>query len=465
MKREAESMMQHIKKITLFGIMLLFAGCTFPHPPLPTDPRNPLKHVAVLPFKNDTVDVDGPNMMRNKMVEALQNRSYVVKDLKETDQILRDRMGITLGGQVDLASAQKFGEELGVEGILTGTLMDFDELTTGVVNVKKVRGKFKLVDTHNGQAVWARGLGVKAETRMEGGLGKVGALATRAADASEKEVPWVLIESTTSGTDNAGKSLLMGVGTRLAMNAIGKHLDRESTELARRITDNLPWGPGSDAVAATPAPAPKFAMPEIKTPEPPSFGYMEWEGKRDFSAIVYSTSLDKNRNEPFTMEMPIAIAGNKIRMDMDMSKKMKGDTQSPLSKMATISRGDKKVSYTLYPNKQRFLVHTVKDELDEKPKVEKTKVGSEMIGNHPTDKYKVRITNKDGRSEEGFIWNAKDLDGMTIKSEVENKDFKITTELRDIILKTPSASLFEIPEGYTESKSFMELMMKEPNKK
>ena len=54
---------------------------------------------------------------------------------------------------------------------------------------------------------------------------------------------------------------------------------------------------------------------------------------------------------------------------------------------------------------------------------------------------------------------------MTIKSEVENKDFKMTTELRNIILKTPQASLFEIPVGYAEAKSFMDVMAAEPNKK
>ena len=79
-------------------------------------------------------------------------------------------------------------------------------------------------------------------------------------------------------------------------------------------------------------------------------------------------------------------------------------------------------------------------------------MGSEVIGKHPTDKYKVRITYKDGKVEEGFIWNAKDLDGMTIRSEVENKDYTVTTDLRNIVLKTPPATLFEIPAGYTEQR-------------
>ncbi len=446
----------HIRYLLVIMVPWIMAACAIPRPPLPYDANNPLKRVAVLPMKNDTIDVDGPEVLRKKMVQALEHRSYVVKDTKETDQILRDQLGITLGGQLDLATAQKLGETLGVEGLLYGTLMDFDELTTGAINVKKVRGKFKLVNAMTGQAVWSRGLGVRSEMMMQSKAGAAATVAARAADARDKEVPWITIESTTTGSDNLGKSFAAGLGAKLFSKAVGLHLDHESTELARRLTDNLPWGPGTSSGPAVPAP--KIAMPEVKMPEPPSFGYMDWEGKRDFSAVVFSTSLDKGRNEPFTMEIPMAISGNKARMVMDVSKMMKGDAQSPLSKMIMLNRGDKDVSYTLYPNKQKYVVHSRKEETAEKPKIEKTKLGSEMVGKYATDKYRVKIIYKDGKVEEGLIWNARELGGMTIRSEVENRDFKVTTELKNIVLKTPPASLFEIPEGYTEAKSFMDIM-------
>jgi hypothetical protein len=93
-------------------------------------------------------------------------RRPTFQDPKETDQILRDRMGITLGGQLSLTTAQKLGEELEVEGVLYGTLMDFDESTLGAINIKKVRGKFMLVNTMTGQARWERGLGVRSELIM-----------------------------------------------------------------------------------------------------------------------------------------------------------------------------------------------------------------------------------------------------------------------------------------------------------
>jgi hypothetical protein len=158
------------------------------------------------------------------------------------------------------------------------------------------------------------------------------------------------------------------------------------------------------------------------------------------------------------MEIPVAIANNRMRMEMDLSSQMKSDAKSPLSRMIMIDRRDKKAGYTLYPDTQRYLVHPEKEQSEERPRVEKTRVGSEVIGKHATDKYKVRIIYKDGRIEEGFIWNAKDLGGLTIKSETENKNFKTSTELRDIVLKTPDPSLFEIPAGYTEARGFMDVM-------
>ena len=449
---------------TALIVFAALAGCVPPrHMPQYRDAGNPLRRVAALPMKNDTVDVDGPNTVRKKMVEALEARSYIVKDTKETDQMLRDQMGINLGGQLDMTTPQKLGEVLGVEGVLYGTLMDFDETTTGLLDVKKVRAKFKLVNTMTGQTVWERGLGVRSEVRMAGSSGAAASILSRAADAREKDVPWVTIESAATNESNVGRSIAYSLAGKLFTKAVGIHLDYESTELVRRLAYDLPWGPGQIEVATAPLPVP--AVPEIKMPEPPSFGYMDWEGKRDFSAVVFSTSFDKSRNEAISMETAMAIAGDRIRMDVDMSVMMKGDAQSPFSKVIMIGRGDKKISYTLYPNRQKYIVHQERSEIREKPEVEKTKVGSEVINRHPTNKFKVRITYKNGRVEEGFIWNARDLDGLTIKSEVENKDFKITTELRHIVLKTPSASLFEIPDGYTEAKSIMDVMSVEQNKK
>ncbi len=449
--------------LAVTALTILTAGCAIPRPPLPTDPGNPLKLVAVLPLKNDTTDVDGPEVVREKMVQALKNRSYAVMDIKESDQVLRDRMGITLGGQLEMTTPQKLGETLNVQGVLFGTLMDFDETTTGVYNVKKVRAKFSMVNTGTGQPLWQRGLGVKTEVKTSSIIGTALAAGSSVADAREKEAPWVLLSSTTTN-QSFRDSLITGLGTKLLSKAVGRHLTHESSELARLITDDLPWGPGVTAPPAAFPASPVVAMPEIKTPAPPSFGYMEWEGKRDFHAIVHSVTLNKGNNQTWVMDAPLWITKPNMKMEMDLTRMMQsagvGDAeQSPLSRMTMLNRGDKKLSYTLYPTVKKYLVHTEEDEQDDMPKVEKVKVGSETIDGHPCDKYRVRITYKNEKPQQGFIWNARDLGGMTIRSEVENEDFRVTTELKKIVLKSSPRSVFEIPQGFTEAKNFLELMM------
>ncbi len=451
----------------LFCLVTGSIGCAAQRHIIPRyyDASNPVRHVALMPMKNDTTDVDGPNVVRKKMAAMLEERAYLVKNVKETDQLLRDLMGINLGGQLDMTTAQKIGEVLGVEGVLYGNLMDFDETTTGVYNARKVRATFKLVNTVTGQTTWTGKLGVKSEVRMSGRSGAAASAVARGSDARDKEVPWVLIDSTVMNESNIGKAAAINLGAKLFTQAVGIHLDHESTELARRVTQNLPWGPGSESIAIRPAPAaspaPKVRTPQGAAMEPPSFGYLDY-GKRDFSAVMISTTQDKNRGESHRMEIPLAKSGDKMRMDMDMSAMAQGaDMPSAMSKMTMLRRGDQKLSYTLYPNAKKFMKRAEQSpgKRGDTLKIEKVRVGSEVIDKHPSDKYKVTITTSDGMAQEGYIWNARDLDNMTIRSEIENNDMRTTTEFRNIVLATPPAALFEVPTDYTETQSIMDVMM------
>lgn len=226
-------------------VLALLAGCAMPAVPRHYNLGNPIKRVAILPMKNDTADVGGPDVVRGKMEAIFKYRGYNVKPLNESDQILRDQMGINLGGQLDMTTPQKLGEVLGVEGVLYGTLMDFEDTTAGVYNVKKVRAKFRFVNTMTGDTVWEKGLGVKSELWMKGGVGAAAAIAANVQDARDKEVPWVLLESVTTNRDFS-ETMGIALGAKLITKAMRIHLDREAGEMARRVTDNLPWGPGPE---------------------------------------------------------------------------------------------------------------------------------------------------------------------------------------------------------------------------
>ncbi|MFA5072753.1 MAG: GNA1162 family protein [Nitrospirota bacterium] len=236
----------------LISVMIMLTACSVSRQvPLYCDVNNPLKRVAVLPMRNDTADVEGPDVVRKKMVKALERRSYVVMDIKATDQILRDQMGITLGGQLDMTTPQELGKTLDVEGILYGTLMDFDEVTTGAYNVRKVRAKFKLVNTQTGVTLFQQGLGVKSEVYMKGKAGGATAVVAKIFDSRDNEVPWITLYQGTTGTEDITKSFAISLGVKLITKAIGIHLDYESTQLVERISSNVPWGPGSFGISSS----------------------------------------------------------------------------------------------------------------------------------------------------------------------------------------------------------------------
>jgi len=536
----------------LFVVMLFAFGCAPMKPRLTYNPSNPIKTVAVLPVLNHTTDVEAPDKIRQAFEKELGYYGYNSKPPAEVNQILKNELGITLGKQLDLTNPLELGKKLGVDAVIYGALYDFDEKTTGVLDIRRVKAGFKMVIARDmtsenlspfanlkealekswietlktavevidseekagkltkkeateareelkksyniatldlekltppkvkwgvaGTTFWASGAAVKGTTKATGGT--VGLLASGAAALSRRsdlgdlknakemsEYPgierWIELPQETREVENTaggiGLSLAKSLGGKTFGKMTGSFLKAETEKVLNEIHRTLPVGPGG----GVPVPEMAIKLPEIKEPQPPSFGYMDY-GKKDFSALMVSTSVDKSRSETHSFEAPIAKAGEKFRMDMDMSRMAKGEEKpNVMSKMINISRGDKTVAYTLYPNKQKYITHkdTEEGHLGEEPKVEKTKVGSETIDKHPTDKYKVKITYKNGESHEGFIWNATDLDGMTIKSEVENKDYRITTELKNIVPKTPAASLFEIPAGFTEAKDFMELMM------
>ena len=401
----------------LFLLMVFLAGCAgMPMGPA-ADPNNPIKRLAMLPIQNDTTDVEAPTFVREKMASAFQRRLYSVQPLEETDRILRDELGITLGGQLEMASVAELREVLQVEGLLYGTLMDYGETTTGLVNIRKVRGKFNIVETSTESVFWENGIGIKSQDTSGGVLGSLsGAVANAGSDDSG--IPWVMIENQSS---NRGllDGLAAGLTQKLVSKALGVHLARETDEMIWRLVQNLPWGAGdvtSVMLAAAPV-VPAMVMPKIEMPPPPSIGHMHY-GDRDFKALMISTTYDKSQDRTFSFEMPIAKAGEKFRMEMDYSK-MTGAQGMPaaMSSVVMIHREDEKRTYSLYTNKKKYMISDETDEgYYEEPDVTKTFVANETIDGHPTEKYRITISYQDQDSQEGFIWNATDLGGMTIKS-------------------------------------------------
>jgi hypothetical protein len=471
----------------VFCILLtVFYGCAIPRPFIPANPANPIKTVAVLPMVNQTNDVEAPEKVREIFTAKLPERCYIHKPIQEVNQILKDELGITLGSQLDMTNPQELGKKLGVDGVIYGALFNFEEKTTGVLNIRRVRAGFKLVDTKTGTVVWGRGQGIKSETKMtEGAAGTVAGAASgisKYQDVKEgkdtKDVgdyvgvqDWHNLPPEKAMSEKLGQSgfvagLAAGLAEKTVKKATGTFLKHESESMTNMILNTLPAGPGSalcggTAVASVPM-LPMLAIPEPKMPEFSMPGYFEF-GKRDFTADMIMTSVVKSNNEKMTFDAKLAKLGEKFRSEMDMTKALKakgGEMPPGFGRNVFITRPDLKLDYILYPDKNKYMELIIKkDDEGEKPKIEKKKIGTEKIDGHPCDKYQVTITYKDGTREEGLLWEATDLGRFVIRAEMENKDAKTVVELKNIKLISPPKVLFEVPQGYIKASGMMEIFM------
>lgn len=236
-------------------ICLMVSACALPHRRFSPNPANPVYTVAVLPMYNATNDVDGPRVVREEFLKRVKDMHYSVIPLKESDTILMDQMGITLGSQLEMTNAKQLGEVLGVDAVVFGYLLNFDTITTGVYNVKKVRAGFKLVDTKTGAVVWSKGGGIKSA--LAGGNVGVGVTALKEImDAREGIEPYKSIKGIDeiqgfkdwrilyAGEESVGKAAALSLGEKLVTKALGIPLILETNNLLNDVTKGFPVGPG-----------------------------------------------------------------------------------------------------------------------------------------------------------------------------------------------------------------------------
>jgi len=162
------------------------------------------------------------------------------------------------------------------------------------------------------------------------------------------------------------------------------------------------------------------------------------------------------------MENAYARDGKKIRSEIQMGEGM--------SKMVSIVRLDVKKNIMLSLEKKLYFEDVWKQNKrmhdpsllasDTNYKVEKVKLGSETIDKHPCIKYTMTVTNKQtGEKHTGTIWEATDLQNLLIKYEsADESGRKFAYQLKNVKLNAATPDMFEVPAGYKQANSMMELM-------
>ena len=235
--------MRHTMRSAVFlGFLATLLPACATIPERTADKMNTIKTVAVLPLINNTNNVDGPAKMQMAFTAGMYERYYDVVEPDEVNQKLKDQMGLTLGGQLDMAKPDLLCKTLGVDGLLYGSLDEYLGKPMGVYTIKRVRARTKLVDCKTGTTVWKGGAGGKSQETTGGNVGAlVGAVASigaKLSDVTEGELPPLLGEKIEApwfdvppppqqGSGNLIADVVISVVKAVVEHAAGMSLVRE----------------------------------------------------------------------------------------------------------------------------------------------------------------------------------------------------------------------------------------------
>lgn len=234
-----------LKQTLLVIVVLSVSACAGLPKPKP-DLSNPIRTVAILPFENGSNNIDAPEKLRELFKNKFALKFYKVLPTEEIDQILLDDFGITLGEHFEGMAFEDIKAKIGADAYVFGNITHFDQTIAGVINIKRVRAKMKMMQASNDEIVWvSNNIGIKSESNSGGGLGALVSIASDISDATEEEaVNWIKIQSQTGGDGSLLGNLLTGLVENAIDSATGSVLAEESVAFVNRSTSNLRHGPG-----------------------------------------------------------------------------------------------------------------------------------------------------------------------------------------------------------------------------
>lgn len=120
-----------------------------PGPALP--PLGP--KVAIAPMENRSNDLDAQEIIREAFAAEIARNGWNVIPLPESDRMLRERLGISYGGQLPSTTPGEVCLALDVDGVFYGEVREWNKTTTGVYNDVSVAAAFTLY-RKDGTRVW-----------------------------------------------------------------------------------------------------------------------------------------------------------------------------------------------------------------------------------------------------------------------------------------------------------------------
>ncbi len=109
--------------------------------------------MALAPMENRSNDINASEIIRSAFAGEIRRRGWNVEPTEESDRVLREKMGISYGGQLGSTTPGEVCRALGVDGVFYGEVREWNKTTTGIYNNVTVAAAFELYD-RDGVRVW-----------------------------------------------------------------------------------------------------------------------------------------------------------------------------------------------------------------------------------------------------------------------------------------------------------------------
>lgn len=164
--KEVSKVRKYLLLFLIVAVFCAFYGCSSSRRASPTRalPRyyaaealglGYVKRVAVLPFENHTDTKYAEERFRDVIsTEILSRGLFELVEKGETERFLREEVVRKEQETLDQATAQRLGQELGVEAYLAGAVEDFSEKQNGSYSYSVISATLRLVDVKTGQIIW-----------------------------------------------------------------------------------------------------------------------------------------------------------------------------------------------------------------------------------------------------------------------------------------------------------------------
>ena len=180
--------------------------------------------VALLPMANESVDVEAPGKVRKALAAALQNRGFQLVDPATVDSVLKDRFGVTDGGQLRAVSPRRMKGVLPGDIWVFGAVKEFGFKSVAAVSQRKVVIALKALEAASGKTLFE---GEETGIPTSAGLDAAGDLLLNIAGKVVK------------GVKDASKSFVPGQTAKKAADTTDVVADVDLTQETRDAVDKL----------------------------------------------------------------------------------------------------------------------------------------------------------------------------------------------------------------------------------